>query len=192
MDLEQRIKNVFLRYGIMLGLILLALSILSYYLITRATTSPVLFVAIPIFFSLFIPIVLTVFFCFNGRRKLGGYLTFKQATTGIFIMFLIAYIIQFIGKDIVFNKFIEPNNIVNTQNAAIKAKTALMKQRLDAQKVIGNSINEMKKDFAIQQKTTIGSTIQGIIFSILFIFLFALVFGSLFKKVPPEFDGKNF
>src|ERR1700733_7050051 len=112
MELEQRIKGIFLKYGIALGFILLALGIFSYYLITRVTTSPVLFVAIPIFFSLFIPIFLTVFFCFNGRKKLGGYWTFKQATTGIFIMFLVAYLIQFIGKDIVFNKFIEPNNVV--------------------------------------------------------------------------------
>jgi hypothetical protein len=166
---------------------LLALSISSYYLITRVTTSPVLFVAVPIFFSLFIPILLTVFFCFDGRKKLGGYWTFKQATTGIFIMFLVAYLIQFVGKDIVFNKFIEPNNIVNTQNAAISAKAALMKQSGDAPKVVDNSIAEMKKDFAMQQNITIGSTIQGIVFSILFIFLFALIFASLFKKAAADY-----
>jgi len=102
-------------------------------------------------------------------------------------MFIVAYLIQFVGKDVIFNKFVEPNNIVNTQNAAINAKTALMQQRHDAQKVIDNSINEMKKDFAIQQKTTIGSTIQGVVFSILFIFLFALIFGALFKKDPPVY-----
>jgi hypothetical protein len=187
MDLEQRIKNIFLKYGIILGVILLALSILSYYLIIRTTTSPVLFVAIPIFFSLFIPIILTVFFCFNGRKKLGGYFTFKQATTGIFIMFIVAYLIQFVGKDIVFNKFVEPNNTVNIQNAAINAKTALMQQRHNTQKVIDNSINKMKTDFVLQQKTTIGSTIQGVVFSILFIFLFALIFGALFKREPPVY-----
>jgi hypothetical protein len=188
MELEQRIRIIFLKYGIVLGFILLAFDISSYYIITRITTSPVLFVAVPIFFSLFIPIFLTVFFCFNGRKKLGGYWTFKQATTGIFIMFLVAYLIQFIGKDIIFNKFIEPNNVVNTQNAAVAAKTALMRQRGNAQKVIDSSIADMKRDFAAQQNTTIGSTIQGIIFSILFIFLFALIFGSLFKKIPPVYS----
>ena len=189
MELEQRIKGIFLKYGIALGLILLALSISSYYLITKITTSPVLFVAVPIFFSLFIPILLTVFFCFNGRKKLGGYWTFKQATTGVFIMFFVAYLIQFAGKDILFNKVIEPNNMVITQHAAIAAKTALMKQRGDTPQVIDNSIAEMKKDFALQQKTTIGGTIQGVVFSILFVFLFALIFGSLFKKVPPVYTS---
>lgn len=187
MELEQRIRTIFLKYGIVLGFILLALGISSYYLITRVNTSPVLFIGIPVFFSLFIPIFVTVYFCFNGRKQLGGYWAFKQATTGIFIMFLMAYVIQFIGKDILFDKVIEPNNVVNTQNAAIAAKTALMKQRGDTQKVVDNSIADMKKDFAAQQNTTVGSTIQGIVFSILFIFLFAVVFGALFKKLPPEF-----
>ena len=187
MDFEQRIKIIFLKYGVVLGFILLALGISSYYLITRVTTSPVLFIAIPVFFSLFIPILLTVYFCFNGRKQLGGYWTFKQATTGIFIMFLMAYLIQFVGKDIVFDKFIEPDNIAITQNAAVKAKTTLMKQNHDSQKAIDHSMAEMKKDFATQQNSTIGSTIQGIVFSILFVFLFALIFGSLFKKVPPDY-----
>jgi len=187
MDFEQRIKIIFLKYGVVLGFILLTLSISSYYLITRVTTSPVLFIAIPVFFSLFIPILLTVYFCFNGRKQLGGYWTFKQATTGIFIMFLMAYLIQFVGKDIVFDKFIEPDNIAITQNAAVKAKTTLMKQNHDSQKAIDHSMAEMKKDFATQQNSTIGSTIQGIVFSILFVFLFALIFGSLFKKVPPDY-----
>jgi hypothetical protein len=187
MELEQRIKIIFLKYGVVLGFVLLALSISSYYLITRLNTSPVLFIGIPIFFSLFIPIFVTVYFCFNGRKQLGGYWTFKQATTGIFIMFLMAYVIQFIGKDIVFDKVIEPNNIVTTQNAAIKAKTTLMKQNNDSQKAIDHSIADMKKDFATQQNTTVGSVVQGLVFSILFIFLFAVIFGALFKKLPPEF-----
>jgi hypothetical protein len=185
-DFEQRIKKDFLRYGGILGVILWALSILSYYIITQLTHSAVLFVAVPIFCSLFIPIIITVYFCFNGRRKLGGYWTFKQATTGIFIMFLVAYLIQFLGKDVIFDRFVEPDNIVKTQNAAIIAKTTLMKQTGDSPAVIDKSIAEMKKDFATQQKATVGSVIQSLVISILFVFLFALIFGSLFKKDPPQ------
>src|SRR5579864_2566462 len=98
MNIEQRIKITFIQYGIALGIILTGLSIFSYYLITQITKSPVLFVAGPILLSIFIPIIITIFFCFNGRRKIGGYWTFRQATTGIFIMFIIAYIIQLVGK----------------------------------------------------------------------------------------------
>ncbi|TWI97670.1 uncharacterized protein DUF4199 [Mucilaginibacter frigoritolerans] len=189
MTIDQKIKVNFLKYGIVLGVILTALGIFSYYFITQMTTSPALFVAAPIMFSLFIPIVITVFLCFNGRKKIGGYWTFKQATTGIFIMFLTAYIIQFISKDMVFDKVIEPNSIVKTQLAAINAKTTISKQKGEDQKSIDKDLAEMKKDFALQKNSTVGSVIQGFVISILFVFLFALIFGSLFKKDPPVYTA---
>jgi hypothetical protein len=185
MNLEQSIKIKFFQYGIILGVTLLALAIFTYYLITRVSISPVIFVAAPIFLSIFLPIIITVFLCYRGRAVIGGYWTFKQATTGIFIMFLVAYIIQFIGKDLVFYRFIEPNGIHNTQIAAINAKSTIERQRGDNQKKIAYDISEMKKDFDLQQdNNTIGSAVQGLIISILFIFVFALIFGALFKRDP--------
>lgn len=186
-DIERKIKINGVKNGILLGLILTALGILSYYLITTLTRSPVLFVAAPILLSVFIPIFCVVFLCFNARKNLGGYWTFKQATTGIFTMFLVAYLVQFISKDIVFDKLIEPGNIQKTQIAAINAKALIMKQRGTNQKVIDKDIAEMKKDFTRQGNVSVGSTIQGVIISILFIFLLALIFGSLFKKEPPAY-----
>lgn len=185
MNFEQTIKINFLRYGIILGIVFVGLSIFTYYLVTRISTSPIVFVGAPIFLSIFFPIIVTIFLCFRGRTEIGGYWTFKQATTGIFMMFLVAYIIQFIGKDIVFYRLIEPNSVHNTQLAAINAKSTIERQRGDSQKKIANDISEMRKDFAVQQDVTIGSTIQGFIISILFVFVFALVFGALFKKDPP-------
>lgn len=189
-DIERKIKINGVKSGLLLGLIITALSIASYYFITSITKSPVLFVAGPIIFSVFIPIFCVVFFCFNARKSIGGYWTFKQATTGIFTMFLIAYLVQFIGKSIIFDKFVEPNGIQKTQTAAINAKADILKQRGNTQAAIDKDITEMKKDFAQQQNTSIGSTIQGIVISVLFIFLLALVFGSLFKKEPPVYTNQ--
>ncbi|MDB5091242.1 MAG: hypothetical protein JWR09_5236 [Mucilaginibacter sp.] len=189
-DIEQKIKINGVKSGLLLGLIITGLSILSYYFITSISKSPVLFVAGPIVFSVFIPIFCVVFFCFNARKNIGGYWTFKQATTGIFTMFLVAYLVQFIGKSIVFDKFVEPNSIQKTQTAAINAKADILKQRGNNQAAIDKDIAEMKKDFAQQQNTSVGSTIQGIIISILFIFLLALIFGSLFKKDPPLYTNQ--
>jgi hypothetical protein len=183
-SLEQRIKINAVKSGLLLGLILTALSIFSYYFITAITTSPVLFVAGPIIFSVFIPIFLVVLFCFSDRKKIGGYWTFKQATTSIFIMFLTAYLIQFVGKDLIFNRVIAPDNVQKTQTAAINAKAAILKQRGNSQKVVDKSIAELKTDFNQQKNITVGSTIQGIVISVLFVFLFAVIFGSLFKKDP--------
>jgi hypothetical protein len=150
-----------------------------------------MFVGAPIIFRIFIPIFLTAFLCFSGRNKIGGYWTFKQATTGVFVMFLIAFLVQFIGKDLIFDKLIAPDNIQKTQNAAIGFKTMILKQKGISNQAIEKDNAEMRKDFVSQGSNTIGEIIRGIIFSILFIFILALIFGSLFKKDPPAYPTNN-
>ncbi|ASU34483.1 DUF4199 domain-containing protein [Mucilaginibacter xinganensis] len=184
-DLQQRLKINGVKSGAMLGLIITALGIFSYYLITSITTSTIIFVGAPIFLGVFIPIFCVVMFCFNARKKIGGYWTFRQAVTGIFTMFIVAYLVQFIAKDIVFNRFIEPNSIQKTQTAAINAKTLLMQQRHASPKDITKDIDDMKKEFVQQQALSIGGILQSMVFSVLFIFLFSLIFASLFKKDSP-------
>ncbi|MEP6614274.1 MAG: DUF4199 family protein [Mucilaginibacter sp.] len=183
-SIERQIKIIFLKYGIILGVIFLALTIFSYYFITQITGSPVMFVGGPIILRLFIPIFLTAWLCFKGRALIGGYWTFKQATTGIFVMFLLAFAIQFVGKDLLFDKVIAPDNIQKTQTAAIKFKSVILKQKGETPQNIARDNAEMKKDF-VQQDGGIGGVIQGLIISILFIFILALVFGALFKRDPP-------
>ncbi len=182
MNVDQQIKPVFIKYGIFLGLIYLALTIASFYFIT-STQSPVLFVAAPIFFRLFIPVLVTLFLGFTGRKLVGGLWTFKQATTAIFIMFLIAFAIQFIGKDIVFDRFIEPNGAQKMQLAAINTRTTILEQKHQSQQNIDKTIAQMKTDMAGQTPAkTVGGILAEISISILFIFVFALIFGAFFKN----------
>jgi hypothetical protein len=188
-NLEQRIKINGIKSGVFLGFILTALSIFSYYLITAISTSPVIFVAGPIVFAIFLPIFAVVLFCFNNRKKIGGFWSFKQATTGIFIMLLTAYLIQFAGRDIIFNKFVEPESTQKTETAAINAKMVILKQQHADQNLVDKNIVALKKDFDEKSSASVGDTIQGMIFSILFIFLFALIFASLFKRDGPTTAG---
>ena len=182
MNIEQKIRNVFIRYGLVFGAIYLALDIISYYFITRFTTSAALFVAGPIIFRLLVPIVLTAFFCFNGRKKIGGYWTLKQATTGVFIMFLITFLMQLIGRDIIFNKYIEPDSILKTQIAALNARTKNLKDRGYNQKMIDQNLAEMKADLNPQKTNSTANDVLSMFISIIFVFVFALIFGALFKN----------
>jgi len=186
-NLQQQIKVNGIKTGILLGLVITALSITSYYFITSISNSPVLFVAGPIVFSIFIPILLVVFFSFNQRKRVGGFWTFKQATTGIFVMLLTAYFLQLVGKDLIFDKLIEPNNVANTQKVALAAKAEIMKQRGAKQADIDKSLNDLKDEFSRQKNISIGGTAQSIVFSTLFAFVFAIIFASLFKKDPPGY-----
>ncbi|HEY8782363.1 MAG TPA: DUF4199 domain-containing protein [Mucilaginibacter sp.] len=186
--LEQKIKKIFIKNGLLLGAILLGLSIISFYFITAITTSPILFVAAPLFFSVVIPIIVVVMICLNGRKKIGGHWSFKQAVTGIFIMFLIAYIIQTVGRDLIFARLIEPNMIEKTETAFINASSAIKEKAGFNQKQMDQNIADIKKNFEEQKKVTIGKTIQAIAISIIFVFIFALIFAALFKRDAPLYD----
>ena len=107
-NLDKQIKKQSIYFGLVLGVISLALSILTFYLIISSTSSLIFIIAGPILLSFIIPIVLVVLLCLDFRKKIGGFWVFKQAVTGIFIMFFIAFAIQTIGKDLIFAKFIEP------------------------------------------------------------------------------------
>src|ERR1700744_2663418 len=116
-QLENTIRRASSIRGTVLGLVLLAISILSFYALTSDTGNTWLIVFSPIIFSVFIPILIVLLFCFNLRKQIGGYWTFRQAVTGIFIMFVISYAIQVIGRDIVFARFVEPDMVSKTQAA---------------------------------------------------------------------------
>src|ERR1700744_512768 len=77
--------------GVILGVVLLASSIFSYYLITALTKTSWLIITGPYFFSILIPVILTALFCFDMRKSQGGYWGFKQSVTAIFIMFMVCY-----------------------------------------------------------------------------------------------------
>ncbi len=100
-------------------------------------------------------------------------------------MFLAAYIVQAIGRDVIFAHVIEPNMVQKAEAAMIRSTTAAMKHGNSTQAQIDAKITETRKDFDASRTQTVGSVIQGIIFSILFLFVFALVFAAIFKREPP-------
>lgn len=181
-ELEQKIKKYGFKNGLVLGVLTTLLNISSFYLITAAAISPILFISAPIVFRAFIPILAIIYLSFNIRKKVGGLWTFKQATTGIFIMLITAYMINLVGKDLVFDKVIEPNGVQKTQVAAINAKTTNMKEKGYSQDKINASVADMKKDFIQTDTFSIGSFITGNAFIILFLFVFALIFASLIRN----------
>ena len=171
-----------------MGLILLCVDIAAFYYFTGPTMPAVMFVIAQILFPFVLPIVLIIFCCFWLRKNIGGFWTFRQATTGLFVMFLTAYATQTITRDLVFAKFIEPNMQQKTEAAAIKETTFAMQGQKINQQLIDKKVDELKKDFSTQKPITIASVIQGLVFSVIFIFIFALIFAALFKKEAPVYQ----
>jgi hypothetical protein len=186
-NLDQKIRKQSFQYGLILGAILLVLGIFSFYFIIGMTSSFWLVIFGPFIFSIILPIIVVVFFCLDIRKKVGGYWSFKQATTGIFIMFFMAYVVQSIGRDVIFAKFIEPNMVQKTQEAVMNATTAMLEKTGADQAQIDDKKASIQKQFDQQTNVTVGKVIQGIAITIILIFVLALIFGAIVKKDPPLF-----
>jgi len=184
--LENKIRRASSIRGLILGVVLLTLGILSFYVLTSDTGNAWLIVFSPIIFSVFIPILIVLVFCFNLRKNIGGYWTFKQAVTGIFIMFAISYVIQVIGRDVVFARVIEPGMVSKTQTAMLRATTTMLKKSGANQATIDQKKADIQKQLADEKNITVASIIQGYVITVIFLFVFAVIFGAILKKNPPE------
>jgi hypothetical protein len=186
-QLENTIRKAGAIRGIFLGIILLAVSIASYYVLVYAAGGAWLIVFSPVIFSVIIPIIIVLFFCFNLRKSIGGYWTFKQAVTGIFIMFIVNYAIQAVGKDVIFAKFVEPDMVTKTEAAMMNATTIIAKKTGASQADIAKKKAEIQKQLEEQKNVTAGAIIQGYVITLIFLFVFALVFAAILKRNPPEY-----
>ncbi|HVS94030.1 MAG TPA: DUF4199 domain-containing protein [Mucilaginibacter sp.] len=186
-SLNQKIKKRSIISGLVLGVVLLALSIASFYLIISATANVMMIIFSPILFSVLLPVVVVLLFCFDLRKRIGGYWTFRQAVSGIFIMFLVSYMIQVLGRDMLFARVIEPDMMSKTQAAMVRATTELAKRTGANQAAVAQKQAEIQKQFEDQKNITMGGILQGYIFTIMFLFIFALAFAALFRRNPPEY-----
>lgn len=172
--------------GLALGAALFVLGTIVYYILI-GTTSMWVITIVPTIISVIIPILLAVFMSLDLRKKMGGYWSFKQATTGIFIMFIVAYALNTIARDLIFAKFVEPDMIKKTEAAVLNSTQTMLEKSGVDQATIDRKIADAQKQFDEQEHLSIGKILSGIGTTIILIFVVSLLFGAMFKKDPPLF-----
>jgi hypothetical protein len=183
--LDTRIKKQGFEKGILLGVILLALGIFTFYFITGMTQSMWLIIFMPVITSIIIPLFIAVLFSLSLKKAIGGFWNLKQAVTGIFIMFLTSHAISTIGRDIIFAKLVEPQMVEKMATAIVNSTTGMLEKSGAEQSQIDEKMAEIEKKFDEQKNPTWGNIIQGVVISIIMVFVLALIFGAIFKKDPP-------
>jgi hypothetical protein len=179
----ENLKPEAAKNGIGLGLISLILGVISAYLLVGASSLMAVFL-IPICIGLIVPIGIAVFFSFDLRKKIGGYWDLRQATSGIFIMFLVAYLISVAGN-LAFNKLVEPDMSARVQTAVVNATESMMKSQAADQELIDKKVAELHADFERKEQGTVMQTIQGHVIGVIIVFVFALLFGAILKREAP-------
>lgn len=174
--------------GIYLGLVLLLLNLALYYYTTRLTESFFMIAIGSNIILLILEIGAIVWLCNMLRNNVGGYWTFKQAVTGIFMMFVVAYAIQIAGYDNLFAKIIDKNVSTNIHNAWVNANLKALKNGEDP-KIVKHRGEVIDSNYTNQQKNgsiNLNYFIQNILITIILGFVISLIFAALFKRDPPS------
>lgn len=179
---SKEVRKYSIIHGLILGLILLGLTILSFYLITTVVKSPVGVIAVPYLFSILLPIPVAIILCYRLRLRIGLPWDMRIATSGIFIMFLVAYIVISIGRDLVFAHLVEPQMNTKIENVLLAATPVALKKSGASEQQIAEKQKQIREQFALQDHVTIRQEIQSHFISVIFIFVVAVIFGGFFKR----------
>lgn len=175
------------KYGLFLGLILLAVSIATIYLVADVALSPVSLLLTMFFSKIIVPVGLGIAFVLWLRRTLGGYWNLKQATTGVFFMFYMASLINYIGYDITFAHVVSPATVrqagENTINIYEQAQRMTKVPNKEAQATIKNMRDSLSQGYTI----TVSTVLSYLITSVLLVFVVSLIFAALLKREPPVY-----
>ncbi|MCO5934780.1 DUF4199 domain-containing protein [Mucilaginibacter sp. RB4R14] len=186
-ELDKSIKKNAVPVGLIMGIIVTVISILSFYVMT-STTSTILISAAPIVLSVIIPIILAVIYSKQLRTKIGGFWNFRQATSGIFIMLLISFAVQFVVRDMVFAKVIEPDMVSKMETTMVASVTLMLEKSKVSQEDIDKQIDKIQKSFDEQKNPTIGKQVQAVAINTIFLFVLALILAAFLKKENHTFN----
>jgi hypothetical protein len=171
--------------GLIFGIIVLLAGIISVYMLAN-TANFALVVATPLIVSLLVPLGAAVFLTLSLRKRVGGYWTLRQATTGIFIMFIVAYTFSTVGN-FVFYEVSRPDLKAKTKENLVRVTTSFLERQGANQDEIDASVDKVNAGLAEGAVLTTGQMVQGYLQAIIIIFVVALIFAAIFKKEPPVF-----
>ncbi|GAA4791131.1 hypothetical protein GCM10023231_18830 [Olivibacter ginsenosidimutans] len=174
------------KLGVSLGILMIVLTILPMYYYASSSSFWMVIIG-PMITGFLIPLIISVIFTFNLRKRIGGFWTFRQAVSGIFAMFLVAVVLSSIAG-FVYEKYVAPdmrehymrnienNTITYLENAGVDA------EQIDAQ------VEKIDQEIEKAGDAGIVDTFRGLLISVLVVFVIALIFGALFKKEKPIFN----
>ncbi|MEO8795091.1 MAG: DUF4199 domain-containing protein [Daejeonella sp.] len=174
-------KKLALNNSLIWAAINIAIFLIVYY-VKPDLMGSFLFTAI----QLLIGIALAVYFCMDMRKRIGGYWTFKQALTNIFIMFFVQAIIVFFFT-IIFAKFIEPDYAVKMKEIVSNSTQEMLEKVGMNQDKIDEAMAESDARLEKQFNPGIKEILVGLGTVAIMYFVGALIFAAIFKKDPPVF-----
>jgi hypothetical protein len=182
---SKKLKIEAAKYGLYLGLISTAITLIIFYASPALMGSPAFG-----FISIILTLGLSIYFILELRKRNGGYWAFGEALPNIFIVFFVSMFssaILMLG----FSK-VEPTYEETMRSIMLNSMTELG-ERLSPNnpEVVDAMIEETEKGLDKQFNPTIGQFLQGQAITAITCFIFALIFALIFKRNRPVFVVPN-
>lgn len=136
--------------------------------------------------QLAIGIGLAIYFTIDLRKKIGGYWSFREALSNIFIMFIVQVVVVTLFTT-AFAKWIEPSYADTMREITLNATTRMAETLTSDQDQIDKIIEEAEKSIEKQVNPGFMDVVQGLAIAAIFYFIGALIFAAIFKRERPVF-----
>ena len=133
-----------------------------------------------------IGIGLAVYFTLDIRKKIGGYWSFREALSAIFVMFMIQVVVVYFFT-LAFGKWIEPSYQDQMREITLNASAEMAEMLTDDQELIDKTIEETEEAIDKQFNPGIGDILWSLAISVILYFAGALIFAAIFKRERPIF-----
>ena len=175
--MEKSTKSIAMNYGLYLGLLLSAFTIIAYSIhIELLTNFWIMLLILPL-----VSIVFGIISTSKVKSILGGYMNFKQAFSSYFITVAIGIIISSLVSIIIFG-FIDPEAATMLQEIGMEKARGFMERLGAPQSEIDKAMAEASKENAMAVGTQMLNIAKGLVFYAVIGLLVALVM----KKKNPD------
>ncbi len=177
----QDLKKLAITNGVIIAVITIFLQLLTYYAAPNLLGATWYGILITV-----VSLVIYVIFTFDLRKKIGGYWSFKEALSGVFIMSFIANLASSIFN-FIFYTFIEPGAYEKVRGYVEEGITATFEKMGMSGDALDEAVEEATKSLKAQYMPSIGDFAKNLVIAILVGFVLSLIFAAIFKRNPPMF-----
>lgn len=174
-------KSLALKYGLIWAAINIVIFLLVYY-----GTPQLLGTWKQSLVQTIVGIGLAIYFTLEIRKEIGGFWTYREAISAIFVLFIIPSVILYFFS-ILFGTWIEPGYHDKISEAALNSTTELMEKITTDQELIDKTIGETEIALQKQLNPSFSDIVKSLGFSVLVYFIAALIWAAIFKRDKPVF-----
>ena len=175
--MEKALKSSSTTYGIYLGLILAALTIIGYSVSLDLFTKWWFGIII-----ILLIIVIGIMSAMKARKLLEGFISFKNAFTAYFIAVLIGIVISSIVSILIFN-VVDPDAANILQEKIIETQVAMLENFCAPQEAIDKTVSDIQ---AGGNMYSIGNILKSIAFQLVGYSIIGLIVAAVVKRVDPD------